>query len=155
MTQSSFQKALQQFDKVACTEMVLQALNEKTIDIVSLYSEIIVPTLNAVASDSQPQQIPIWAEHVQSAIVRGVMEIAYPYLLKESQLLEVQIDAAISKPKALARVFSMFMAREVWQQHHAVRQWLRVSICGSLERWCGQTEPYAIFHRRRRIAARC
>lgn len=101
MTQSSFQNALQRFDKVACTEMVLQALNEKTIDIVSLYAEIIVPTLNAVASDSQPQQIPIWAEHVQSAIVRGVMEIAYPYLLKESQSLDVQIDATISKPKAL------------------------------------------------------
>lgn len=101
MTQSNFQKALQRFDKIACTEMVIKALDEKTIDVVSLYAEIIVPTLNAVAKDSQPQQIPIWAEHVQSAIVRGIMEIAYPYLLKEAQMPVNQMPSKVPKPKAL------------------------------------------------------
>lgn len=101
MNQITFQKALQQFDKEACTEMVITALETQAIDIVSLYTDIIVPSLNGIASDSQPQQIPIWAEHVQSAIVRGVMEIAYPYLLKESRNVQTSANAPNHKPRAV------------------------------------------------------
>ncbi len=83
MNPSDFQKNLQAFNKNACVLMVTQALEAGTIDVFTLYEHYLQPSLYNIANNNKAQDIPIWAEHVTSGIVRTLMEIAYPYILKD------------------------------------------------------------------------
>lgn len=78
-----FQRILGQFDKPGCVHLIKTALASNEINIVDLYTNVLAPSLNTIASNDKEQTISIWEEHVKSSIVRTVLENAYPYVLQQ------------------------------------------------------------------------
>lgn len=78
-----FQDALMRHDRALASKLVTEALSDGTVDIPTLYEGILAPSLNHIASNTHPQEVPIWEEHVQSNIVRTVLELSFPFVLKE------------------------------------------------------------------------
>lgn len=77
----SFKEALDHYDKNACVALVQSALESGKSDVVSLYTDILAPSLNDISSNDKNQEIAIWEEHLKSGIVRTLIEICYPYVL--------------------------------------------------------------------------
>lgn len=64
----------------------LKLLEDKKIDIVTLYEEVLSYSLNTIDCDLEPEEC-IWKEHVKTAIVRSIIEAVYPYVIKEKQFI--------------------------------------------------------------------
>jgi methanogenic corrinoid protein MtbC1 len=80
---SNFIDALNNLDKEKCASLIINALEENLIDIPDLYQDLLKMSLSLIASNEREQRIGIWEEHVQSAIVRSVIELTYPYIIKQ------------------------------------------------------------------------
>jgi methanogenic corrinoid protein MtbC1 len=70
-------------DKEKCVEFVLNKLNNKELDIPTLYKEILEPSLNRFYCDMEAEKLCIWKEHVRTSIIRTIIELCYPFILKE------------------------------------------------------------------------
>ncbi|MDR5658475.1 cobalamin-dependent protein [Serpentinicella sp. ANB-PHB4] len=70
-------------DKENAVKYILENLTKGNIDIVSLYEDILAPTLNDIAHYKKAQNIHIWQEHIRTSIVRTVIECCYPHVIKE------------------------------------------------------------------------
>jgi methanogenic corrinoid protein MtbC1 len=70
-------------DKEHCVSSVLDKLSKSEIDIVTLYEEILTPSLREQFCRETGTDICIWEEHVRTSIVRTVIECCYPYLIGE------------------------------------------------------------------------
>lgn len=79
-----FQKSLFEYDKPKCIGYALHLLDSDSISIPDLYSQLLVPSLYAITEDSSIKEIPVWAEHVQSGIIRTILELCYPYIMKKA-----------------------------------------------------------------------
>ena len=78
---SQFKTALKNYDKRTCIRLVKDALNQKSFTIPEIYEGVLAKSLYDIASNDKEQEIGIWQEHIQSGIVRTVIESSYPYLL--------------------------------------------------------------------------
>lgn len=87
---SNFMSALSKMDKPTCIQLWNELLISGQYDIPTLYEEILVPSLNDIANHDHPQNIPIWEEHLRCAIVRTVLELTYPFVLKQKASTEGQ-----------------------------------------------------------------
>jgi methanogenic corrinoid protein MtbC1 len=81
-----FYKALNNYDKENCVNLVLKVLTSEAVDIPTLYEQVLAVSINSIASNKEQQKIGIWEEHVQSSIIRTIMEICYPYILQQNGL---------------------------------------------------------------------
>jgi methanogenic corrinoid protein MtbC1 len=63
--------------------LTLEMLEKKEIDIVTLYQDVLAKTLNDIDCDLMKEEC-IWKEHVKTAIVRTIVEVSYPYVIKEA-----------------------------------------------------------------------
>jgi methanogenic corrinoid protein MtbC1 len=70
-------------DRYGCVELVLTKLSNNEVDIVTLYEEILAPSLRESFCREKQRQICIWEEHIRTSIVRTVIECCYPYVVKE------------------------------------------------------------------------
>ncbi len=71
-------------DKESSVNFILKRLENKEIDIITLYSEILTPALNTMFTDEeQNQNNNIWKEHIRTSIVRTIIECAYPHIILE------------------------------------------------------------------------
>jgi methanogenic corrinoid protein MtbC1 len=70
-------------DKEKCVQFVLSSLQNQSIDIVTLYNEILTPAMYADFCKEEEREICIWKEHVRTSIVRTIIECGYPYIIKE------------------------------------------------------------------------
>ena len=70
-------------DKDGCVRFVLSSLEKQSIDVTTLYNQILTPAMYADFCTEQEQEICIWKEHVRTAIVRTIIECCYPYIIKE------------------------------------------------------------------------
>jgi methanogenic corrinoid protein MtbC1 len=96
-----FLNALDQEDKEKAVEMVLKLLEAGEIGIVQLYTEVLAPALNTWECNEQDDPTCIWKEHVRSQTVRTILEIAYPYVLKERRKRGIQdkgVEVAVLCP---------------------------------------------------------
>lgn len=80
-----FSDALERMDKPLCVRLALQMLQLKEQDIVSLYTQVLAPTLNNMTDSSENQPASIWREHIRSSIIRTIIECCYPYVLAEAE----------------------------------------------------------------------
>lgn len=80
---NQFIKLLDLEDKESAVNLALSLLEEKKIDIVSLYTDILAPSLNNMKCDIKEGGVCIWKEHVRSSIIRTIIECSYPYVIKE------------------------------------------------------------------------
>jgi len=72
-------------DKESAVEYAINLLNEGKIDILTLYRDILSPSLNNMFCNVDEKEICVWREHVRSSIVRTIIECAYPYVIKERE----------------------------------------------------------------------
>lgn len=77
-----FYDALNRYHKNECLDLSIMNLENGSISIPYLYEEILEKSLYDIASNECPQNISIWQEHVQSGIVRTIIENTYTYVLK-------------------------------------------------------------------------
>jgi methanogenic corrinoid protein MtbC1 len=78
-----FLSYLDKDDRYGCVELVLTKLSNDEVDIVTLYEEILAPSLRESFCRERQRQICIWEEHVRTSIVRTVIECCYPHVVKE------------------------------------------------------------------------
>lgn len=75
-------KLIQMEDRASATVLALKMLEEKEIGIVELYEEVLKKALY-VFECTDFEGVCIWKEHIKTAIVRTIIEVTYPYILKE------------------------------------------------------------------------
>jgi len=78
-----FLKLAESEDREKCVAWALEKVRTNELDIVTLYSEILAPSLNDMKCKDSEAAVCIWKEHVRSSIVRTVIESCYPRVLKE------------------------------------------------------------------------
>jgi methanogenic corrinoid protein MtbC1 len=69
-------------DKAAFVRTAVEAVSSGAVGIAQLYREILTPLLVQTGSSWQRGRLSIWEEHLASAMVRTVVEIVYPGVLK-------------------------------------------------------------------------
>ena len=79
-----FNDALARHDKPACVKIAMGLLDTAQPDIVSLYEKVLRPALASIASNDKKQEIPVWDEHIRSSIVRSIVELCYPTVIKQA-----------------------------------------------------------------------
>ena len=72
-------------DKKACVFLCLDWLASGTIGVVELYENILRAALGKMTCDINEKELCIWKEHVSTAIVRTILENAYPYVIRERE----------------------------------------------------------------------
>jgi MerR family transcriptional regulator, light-induced transcriptional regulator len=73
-------------DKENCVQLALSCLQNKSIDVVTLYTGILTPALYADfcgIDGIECKQISIWNEHIRTSIIRTIIECCYPFVIKE------------------------------------------------------------------------
>lgn len=88
-------KALQEENKEQAVMLATKALEAGTVTVPELYEKILVPGLASLQEEYPEDDALIWREHVRSGIVRTIIEMAYPYVLKQRKA------AAASKGKVI------------------------------------------------------
>jgi methanogenic corrinoid protein MtbC1 len=77
-----FIRIIEKEDKRASIDFAVSRLQSKELDIVTLYSEILAPSLNHMKCEGT-EEFCIWKEHVRSSIVRSIIENCYPFVESE------------------------------------------------------------------------
>lgn len=93
----SFISALSSHDKIRCIQLVKDALDADSISIPELYENVLARSLYLIATNEKEQQVSIWEEHIQSGIVRSVVENTYPYIMK----FMLRVDTSQKRPVAI------------------------------------------------------
>ena len=76
---------LENYDRQKCVALVLSELSNNEIDIVTLYDEILTPSLRESFCREKQKTICVWEEHLRTSIIRTVIECCYPYVVKERE----------------------------------------------------------------------
>ena len=80
---NKFVSLLEIEDRENAVNLILSLLEEEKIDIVTLYTDILAPSLNNMKCNNEVGGGCIWKEHVRSSIIRTIVECCYPYVIKE------------------------------------------------------------------------
>ncbi len=78
-----FSALLDAEDRDGCVHFALDRLQNGDLDVVTLYNELLTPSLYADFCEGEDKDICIWKEHVRTSIVRTIIEVAYPYVIRE------------------------------------------------------------------------
>jgi len=79
-----FLKFLENEDKENCVEFIISKLDKEEIDVPNLYTEILEPSLKIIyCEEEEEDNLCIWKEHIRSSIIQTIIEICYPYIIKE------------------------------------------------------------------------
>lgn len=84
---SQFTKYLDQGDRENCINLILTQLSKNKINVVTIYDEVLKPSLEGIFCKDKQNPLCIWEEHLRSSIVRTVLECCYPYVAKERKKL--------------------------------------------------------------------
>lgn len=79
-----FSEYLYSEDKEAAVNLIVDKfkLVDKIEDLVFIYTEVLEKALNTMMCASENKVLCIWKEHVRSAIVRTILENAYPHIVR-------------------------------------------------------------------------
>lgn len=76
---------LEKEDKEKAVEYAMSLLSDGKVDFITLYRDILSPSLNNMFCNVDEKGICVWREHVRSSIVRTIIECAYPFVIKERE----------------------------------------------------------------------
>lgn len=71
-------------DRENSVKVAMTLLDNKEISIAELYESVLVTVLYEIDCKEGDKEC-IWKEHIQSSIVRTILELTYPYILKEKK----------------------------------------------------------------------
>ncbi|NMC04730.1 MAG: cobalamin B12-binding domain-containing protein [Candidatus Lokiarchaeota archaeon] len=80
--QAEFQKLLEEEDKEKCVNWAIKQL-ENGMNVTDLYGKVLAPSLNGIVCVEENDAMCIWKEHAKTSIVRAIIEIAFPFVLKQ------------------------------------------------------------------------
>jgi methanogenic corrinoid protein MtbC1 len=95
---TQFMQAFNNLEKSNCVDMVYQWLNEGQITIIELYEDILVEALAHLTDVESNPNHKIWFEHIQSSIVRTIIEMAHPFVLRDKKGCQSNLKAAVLCP---------------------------------------------------------
>lgn len=72
-------------EKDTLINLLIESLNKKETTVRQLYRERILPSIEDFECPFQKDPLCIWKEHVRTSMTRTVIEVIYPYLLKEKK----------------------------------------------------------------------
>jgi len=81
---------LEKEDKSEAVTLTLEALRNGDVDIVNLYTEVLIPALNEMNFGKQNESLYIWKEHFRTSVVRTIIECCYPRVSMEGQKASVK-----------------------------------------------------------------
>ena len=81
-SRSELAQAFAEHDKPAFVRTAVEAVTSGAISIPKLYRDVLTPLLVQAGASWQHGRLTIWEEHLASAMVRTVVEIVYPGVLK-------------------------------------------------------------------------
>ncbi len=90
-------QALKNNDKPRAVEVVIEAF-EDGMDVVTFYEKVLTEILNRVDCDQNDADC-IWLEHQMSSIAQTLVEITYPYVIKQKRPPRENKHALIVCPK--------------------------------------------------------
>ncbi len=79
----AFYDAFEKLEQEKCIELVNDALKNQSISIEDLYENVLRMSMSHLTDVESDVNHKIWKEHIQSGIIRSVIEMAYPYVLKQ------------------------------------------------------------------------
>jgi methanogenic corrinoid protein MtbC1 len=77
-------KLIQEENREEAVKASLELLEKKEISVVDLYEKVLTKALYEIDC-KEGDALCIWKEHVQTAIVRTIIEVSYPYVLEEAK----------------------------------------------------------------------
>lgn len=92
-----FYDAFDALDKEKCVNLAYDALVQKEQSIETLYENILKKALSNISDVETDPDHKIWKEHIQSSIIRTIVEMAFPFVLKERKS-EILGKAAVVCP---------------------------------------------------------
>lgn len=91
----SFLKAVQEHDKETAMKICLDALENKRIDLITLYEDVLTLALNSIIEEFEDEDMLIWQEHVRSSIILSIIENCYGYILEERDRLGLKHEEKV------------------------------------------------------------
>ena len=76
---------LENEDRQNAHKTCMDALASGKTTVRELYENILASAFDRIGSDEERESETIWREHVMSGIVRGIVESAFPYVMKERE----------------------------------------------------------------------
>lgn len=80
-----FLELLEAENKQLAVQYALDLLDSKKMDVKTLYTQILAPSLNQMQCHLADKKVCVWKEHVRTAIVRTIVECSYPYVVREKE----------------------------------------------------------------------
>lgn len=77
----TFYDAFEKLEQEKCIQIVSDALKTGSISIEDLYENVLRMSMSHLTDVETDENHKIWKEHIQSGIVRSVIEMVYPYVL--------------------------------------------------------------------------
>lgn len=81
-----FNRAFQALDQERCIQLTYDALSNESIRVEDLYENVLRKSLSVLTDKETDPTHKIWKEHIQSSIVRTIIEMAYPFVLKQRKV---------------------------------------------------------------------
>jgi len=91
----AFYDAFEKLEQEKCIELVNDALKSQSISIEDLYENVLRMSMSHLTDVESDVNHKIWKEHIQSGIVRSVIEMAYPYVLSQRNKIASKRAAVI------------------------------------------------------------
>lgn len=91
----AFMEVFNQLDKDKSVQLVYNWLKKNEISVVDLYEKILVRALDNLSDIESDPTHKIWAEHIQSSIVRTIIEMTHPFVLANKKPLNGRKAAII------------------------------------------------------------
>lgn len=83
----AFDELLQSEEKNRAVSYALDLISSGKTDVITLYQDILTPSLNNMSCSLAEKKLCIWKEHVRTAIVRTIVECCYPYVMRKKEHL--------------------------------------------------------------------
>ncbi len=90
-----FYQAFENLEQEKCIDLVSNALKNQEITITDLYENVLRKSMSHLTDVETDINHKIWKEHIQSGIVRSVIEMAYPYVLSNRSSKSIKRAAVI------------------------------------------------------------
>ncbi len=131
-----FSEFLVEENKEDAVMYILEKLQNKEIDVLELYSNVITPVLNEINCDLEERNLCIWKEHVRTAIARTIVESCFPFVLAKRSELQMKKKgiAVVLCPPEEYHDLGARMAADFF------------TICGYQAIYVGSNTPYEDFY---------
>lgn len=82
MNQKAFMEAFDRLDKETCVTLAYEALSSGAMDVATLYDGVLRKSMENLTDVETDPLHKIWKEHIKSSIIRTIIEMSFPFVVK-------------------------------------------------------------------------